>query len=267
VNKTQFAFETSCAALFDKFPVVTFWTITSVEAISHDESFKNWNRLMAAFRKAFGADGFPGVRVVEVHPGTGIHSLSHGLHFHCLIGARLPIRAVLRMGRKIGFGRTECQMADRASVRYLAKYLSKRKDGLPGGRRRWGFMGGFKATSVRDVQVRSTLTENCQRVKKLLGGRWGHELYLEVFRLTKQYGNCLNWPCYPELVPVPDTVPADDRGTLRLPAPDRVREPLRSAAWVPGGKPAFGVREVRLFESESGQWVTHRLFYKSQNPF
>jgi len=92
---------------------------------------------------------FGGVKVVEDHPG------GHGIHFHWVIKPRIPIRDLLRIAKRWGFGRINVhnRPCTPKVASYLATYLGK-GDSLPG-LRKWGCIGDFVGSKTRDIEFGS----------------------------------------------------------------------------------------------------------------
>jgi hypothetical protein len=250
-TKSKVAFLFSAERLFEEFPVVTFWTFTVPDVIGYREFMGRWHRLLKLLKKH--RIGHPGLRVVERHPG------GHGFHIHALIGGRMPIRKVLKLGNTTGFGRLGVEIADQGSGKYLAKYLTKsQRKWFPKGARIWGFTGGWKGCQVRDIKVESTFTENCRVVRKTLGV-WGPGLFWEVKRLTDLHGHCTEWPDVLECraakvpgMPTPET-------------PEWLSERSEHEAGLSdrgGAARSFEVSTVRLKNLETGEWHTHYIFRK-----
>jgi len=140
----------SAERLFDEHPRIYFWTVTF--ACVHDDwrCAALWRRFLNHVREVVGRTGWGGLRVTELHK-------EHGVHYHFLCTERLAVDLVRRIGRCHGIGRISVRRADRGAVDYLAKYLSKQRDGAltEKGRncRRWGCFGSFKGVRVRDIRI------------------------------------------------------------------------------------------------------------------
>lgn len=245
---------------------VYMWTFTFRTVQDDKICFKCWKHLNTLLSREFGKGGCDGVRVVEVHPG------GHGLHFHALIAARLPVKVVRRLAIRAGFGRIHVQKAGIHSAEYLAKYLSKEDDGLTRGTRRWGNLAGFKGTRVRDIVVESTLAENCRRVRDVLKV-WGPELFVMVNQLTCRYGHVLDWPVFPELQDIPRYEHSDNDlpEQIRHEWPYVFEENGVFYGFAPGGmveekpKPVF--EKLRIHDSDLGEYVTCIIPSTVQQPF
>jgi hypothetical protein len=128
---------------------VYFWTFTFAAVHSDWEAMRMFSAFLNHLRKTIGGD-WSGVRVAELHPG------GHGVHFHALLDRRLDVHIVRRVGRCYGIGRIHVEVAHgEESVKYLAKYLSKQREGplCESGRnaRRWASFGPIQGTRVSDL--------------------------------------------------------------------------------------------------------------------
>jgi len=243
MNKTEAAFRLSCRKIFASGQKCYFWTFTFKDVLGDKEAFKRWHRF-ATNMKLSKSTGhlWSGVRVVEVHPG------GHGLHFHCLVTGRLPVRVVRHKAVKAGLGYImKVKRADEGTIDYLAKYMSKAgRDGLAKGCRKWSCIGGAKGSLVKNLRCESILSENCRRVRQLVGS-WSHELFVQVNRLTAKYGHCLDWPTFPELQARAPFVPGDCHvGDVAARATGRDGYPVQ-------------FEKLRLFSSEAREWLTYVL--------
>lgn len=117
-------------------PKVYFWTFTFVETQPVWRSAAAWSALQRQLFDWFGK--FRGIRVAEMHR-------LHGLHFHVLVDARLPVAVVRRLATRYGFGRIEVQAVrnKEAASRYLVKYLAKGESLPCPGMKRWTRIGGL----------------------------------------------------------------------------------------------------------------------------
>jgi hypothetical protein len=129
-----------------------------------------------------------GLRVTELHA-------SHGVHFHAIINTRVPITEMNRLARRHGFGRMSVKEADRSSVTYLSKYLTKSfmaDNPSFAGRRRWGPIGGFKGTKCKDLKYD---TEFHRNKKKLFSGRQISFQQIKTLAwFSDSFGEFDNWP-------------------------------------------------------------------------
>jgi len=95
------------------------------------------------------------------------------------------------IGKQYGIGPCWVTPCYREQAYYIGKYLSKEND-LDKGARRWGTIGGFKPTRVRDIEIDSTFHRN---MAKVFGGRqvscpettW-------VWSQSAKHGPVGNWP-------------------------------------------------------------------------
>jgi len=257
LTKRKAAFLHTCAKLFrgedGKRRRVYMWTFTTREVVEDKVVMKCWHHMALLLSRRYkSSGGCPGVRVVEDHPGRVGDPGGHGLHFHVLIARRVDVVEVRKLAVRAGFGRIHVRKCDERGAGYLAKYLSKRDDGLRG-RRRWGMVGGFKGTRVRDIRVESELAENCRRTYQVLKV-WSREIFVAVNRLTCRYGHCLQWPMYPEFEKRPKAARAAD-------PPD---------GWAPDGVEHRNSRVfswIRLKCEETGEWYQYMIPAKVEQPF
>ncbi len=134
---------------------VFFWTFTFKETQPVWFAPPAWNRLQKDLFDWFGK--FQGIRVAEMHR-------EHGLHFHVLLNARLPIAVVKRLAEAYGFGRIEVQEVRhrKATTRYLIKYLAKGEKLPCRGLRRWTRFGGV-GEPVKNFICQSELAQMIRR--------------------------------------------------------------------------------------------------------
>lgn len=126
------------------------WTLTFKD-VYPDHYCANMHRnLTREIEHAVRAGRWPsdwgGVKVVEEHPG------GHGLHFHWVIRGRIPIRILLAMAHRCGFGRIHVH-PDPCTVKvaaYLAKYLTKNDKVY--GLKMWGCLGTYKGVRCKDLE-------------------------------------------------------------------------------------------------------------------
>jgi hypothetical protein len=97
--------------------------------------------------------------VLELHE-------EHGCHFHVITNERFPIREILRLGERYGFGRTNVtRVTDAAqAVRYLCKYLSKPRVRCLKRARLWSAFGKIERTRVKDILTDTPLNRILRRV-------------------------------------------------------------------------------------------------------
>lgn len=130
-----------------------FWTLTFKEVVP-DNYASNMHRMLMleiahAQERGEWPKDFGGVKVVEIHPG------GHGLHFHWVVKPRIPIRVLLRLSKKCGFGRigVHSKPATPHLAKYLLKYLIK-GDKIHS-LRKWGCIGDYKGVRANDVAFES----------------------------------------------------------------------------------------------------------------
>jgi hypothetical protein len=153
MTKSAAAFHLTCAKIFSQHSHVYFWTVTFYELHSDWVASELFGRFLWDLRRRLGK-GWGGVRVAELHR-------EHGVHFHLLVTARLPVDLVRTIGRCHGIGRVHVCKARPESGVYLAKYLSKRTSGpkTESGRnaRRWAAFGDVDRTRVKDLENNSPM--------------------------------------------------------------------------------------------------------------
>jgi len=162
LSRTVAAFTFSAERLQRQSEKLYFWTFTFRKVPWNDSiAMQQWGAFHERLRRAF--PDMQGLRVCELHK-------SHGIHFHCIVNLRVPIDRIRRMFRGSGilcqslnrsmpldFGRISVTRCDGQTYEYLCKYMTKqyRDDNNFGRRRRWGAMGGFKQTKLKDIEYDS----------------------------------------------------------------------------------------------------------------
>src|SRR5437867_12994680 len=143
--KSRSAFEFTVLKMLRQNRKLYFWTFTFREVHSLKKAMGLWNRFLTVLKRKV---QFRGVRVLELHE-------EHGCHFHVITNERFPIRKILTLGKRYGFGRTNVKrVTDPAqAVSYLCKYLSKPRARCLRRARLWSGFGKIERTRVRDVLV------------------------------------------------------------------------------------------------------------------
>ncbi len=120
-----------------------FWTFTFRDVHSLAMATALWNQFLTLLRRKL---GFRGVRVLELHD-------EHGCHFHVVTNKRFRIQRILAISERYGFGRIHVEpVFDVANaVKYLCKYLSKRRPKCLKGARLWAAFGQIERTKVKDI--------------------------------------------------------------------------------------------------------------------
>lgn len=153
-----------------------------------------WNELMVYMRDHNRL--IKGVRVVEVHPGTNLHKLSHGLHFHMLVNQRIPIHWLKRKAGKLDFGIIDVDgPVQIEQALYLGKYLTKDQPMLAKGSRRWGSINWPECNQVRDCKIESEFHRNIAEVQyhaKL--NQLTPDTIHSIFVNTRLHGKFKDWP-------------------------------------------------------------------------
>jgi len=200
--------------LFKTYGKVYLWTFTFVNTPASDWAANDaWNALHNRLKDAF--PQLRGIRVTELHR-------SHGIHYHCLVNMRIPIEHMRRLingcghwgdacprssysrgkgkgnthckGRRLDFGRIDVRRCNEDMISYLCFYFThkyKKEYQLYEGRR-WGSMGGFDVTHVRDIVFESDCTRN--RDWLFMGGKCSYTSLIMVQHYSNLYGDCRDWP-------------------------------------------------------------------------
>ncbi len=124
-----------------------FWTFTFRDVHSLKVAMGLWNQFLTILKRKL---GFQGVRVIELHE-------EHGVHLHVLTNRRYKIRRFLELSERYGFGRIHVVHVDdpEGALRYVCKYLSKRRPKCLRGARLWSAFGDAPRTRVKDVMTDS----------------------------------------------------------------------------------------------------------------
>jgi hypothetical protein len=143
--KSRSAFEFTVRKMLRQHSKLYFWTFTLREVHSLKLAMQLWNQFLTLLKRKL---GFRGVRVLELHE-------EHGCHFHVITNQRFPIRKILSMCERYGFGRIDVRRITDAAqaISYVCKYLSKRRERCLKGARLWSAFGRIERTRVRDVLV------------------------------------------------------------------------------------------------------------------
>src|SRR4030095_7633865 len=143
--KSRAALEFTVRKMLRQNAKLYFWTFTLREVHSLKAAMQLWNQFLTLLKRNL---GFRGVRVLELHE-------EHGCHFHVITNQRFPIRKILLMCERYGFGRIDVRRVTDATqtISYLCKYLSKRRERCLKRARLWSAFGNIERTRVRDVLV------------------------------------------------------------------------------------------------------------------
>lgn len=141
--KSRSAFEFTVRKMLRQNPKLYFWTFTFREVHSLKRAMQLWNQFLTLLTRNL---GFRGVRVLELHE-------EHGCHFHVVTNQRFPIRTILKLAKRYGFGRIDVRRVTEPdqAVNYLCKYLTKPRMPCLKGARLWSAFGKIERTRVRDV--------------------------------------------------------------------------------------------------------------------
>jgi len=160
ISRSKRAFQLCAGGIAERFPILYFWTVTF--AVVHDDwqcsqLFRRFLDHLKKDKLLVGCE-FGGLRVAELHK-------KHGVHYHLLVNTRVSVHIVRRIGRCYGIGRVNVKRVwdNEGAIAYLAKYLSKRGNGVPlceSGRkmRRWAAFGEVPRVRVSDVVFESEMS-------------------------------------------------------------------------------------------------------------
>jgi len=154
--KSRSAFEFTVRKMLRHNSKLYFWTFTFREVHSLKTAMGFWNQFLTLLKRKL---HFRGVRVLELHE-------EHGCHFHVITNRRFPIRKILALSQRYGFGRMDVRAvpdADKA-IRYLCKYLSKPRPGCLKRARLWSAFGKIERTRVKDILSDTPLIRILRRV-------------------------------------------------------------------------------------------------------
>jgi len=196
VSKQKMAFQFSVDKLFRDSSKVYMWTVTMKQATPDTKTMYCWNKLSRELQHEMPL--LRGLRITERHPGAKMFEdlwVSHGLHFHLLVNSRIPKWLLDRIGRKWGFGFTWVRKADMEKALYCGKYMTKQNHDLQTGCRKWGTIGGFESTRVRDVEMDSTFHRNFRKVQKAVQMRqMSLDLLHTIYLNSEKFGDIAEWP-------------------------------------------------------------------------
>jgi len=195
------AFTFNVEEMFEHWPTsIYMWTFTFSEFQPDWIAMRRW----AEFKKVLCGDTsnpggeYPllvGLRVVEVHPGTNFHKLSHGLHFHCLFNMRVNIHRIKRLLRRYDFGFVKAQKVNKEQAMYVGKYLTKGQPELSKGTRRWGTINWPNACKVRHIKVESQFHTNMRKVQNAIKTeQLSPDVVHSIYINTRIHGEYEEWP-------------------------------------------------------------------------
>ena len=162
--KSRSAFEFTVRKMLRQNAKLYFWTFTLREVHSLKAAMQLWNQFLTVLKRSL---GFRGVRVLELHE-------EHGCHFHVITNRRFPIRKILSMCERYGFGRIDVRRVTDAAraISYVCKYLSKRRERCLKGARLWSAFGKIERTRARDVLLD---TQKVRLLRRIMGKRSVHD--------------------------------------------------------------------------------------------
>jgi hypothetical protein len=156
--KSRSAFEFTVRKMLRQHPKLYFWTFTFREVHSLKNAMQFWNQFLTVLKRKL---GFRGVRVLELHE-------EHECHFHVITNQRFPIRKILGLAQRYGFGRIDVRRVTDAAqaVSYFCKYLSKTRVRCLKRARLWSAFGKIERTRVRDVLLD---TQKVRLLRRIMG--------------------------------------------------------------------------------------------------
>ena len=166
MTKSEAAFRLSAEKFFAQTRRVYFWTFTARRVFADWHYAQVWARFVRELEDVYGGT-VQGVKIVELHK-------SHGIHWHALLNRRIDVDGVRRIGARYGIGRVHVKLANRGSINYLAKYVSKefkRGQKLHAHCARWGTVGGFRGVRVQDIEIDSVFHRAVRFCQRELGQR------------------------------------------------------------------------------------------------
>ncbi len=196
VSKSTAAYYMTCEKLFRESKAVYFWTFTFKEVLPDWWYAASWRVLMRDLGNRYRMPApyrfptFRGVRVLEPHA-------SHGLHYHALIDQRIPIDLMQKLAAKVGMGWMWVVKCDVATVHYLAKYLAKgQRDKVKfyAKMHRWGTIGGFQGTRVRDIEINSPAANTMRYFAAEMGGQLPYHVACITYVWARTWGELWDWP-------------------------------------------------------------------------
>lgn len=193
VSKSHMAFIFAVERMFDLWPnQIYMWTFTFRDVPPDEVAMLRWKELTHDLRQKF--PYVSGIRVVEVHPGSGVYNLSHGLHFHALLNRRIGVAEMRRLADKADFGRVHVIRVDKAGARYVGKYLTKGQPELQKGCRRWGAINWPSCNRVNDIKVESLFQKNVIEVMNVLKtNQLTPDIIHTIYQNTRYHGAWKNW--------------------------------------------------------------------------
>jgi hypothetical protein len=168
-TKSAVAFILSAEKLFEVEDKLYFWTFTFVDVLNDWDYSRTWGAFIKALCNLYGGT-LRGLKVVEFHK-------RHGAHYHALVNKRIYAGRVRRLASRYGIGRVHVKMADGGATEYLSKYLGKdfkRRNQAFARMCRWGTIGAFSGTRIRDLEVISNFNRAVGTCRTAVGVvRWG----------------------------------------------------------------------------------------------
>jgi len=164
-----------------------WWSFTTKEVIAHWRCGYLWKRLTRWMHERFRYDeDYPlaGIRICELQKRGAIH-------WHAVINKRIPIGEMRRkVGNRLGLGwckvyRVWNQEDMETLCRYMLAYLVKESAQVYTSKiQRWGMIGGFPATTSKDIVIDSPAHRAVKKVSAAMfgGGPLPYWLVKDIFR-------------------------------------------------------------------------------------
>jgi len=163
-SRTKWAFRCSFESLVqfarENGQELTWWRFSLRENIPHWCSYAAFNGLFRDLRHHYEEDDpLYGIRVCEAQDGKRIH-------WHAVLNKRIPIELVDRLGERHGMGFSFAKKVTnpQGTIDYMTKYLTKQKIPFQSRIRRWGMIGGFDGSRVKDCKYDSQWHRFVKRV-------------------------------------------------------------------------------------------------------
>ena len=168
-TKSAVAFLLSAEKLFEVEEKLYFWTFTFRDVLNDWDYSRTWGAFIKALTNMYGGT-LRGLKVVEFHK-------RHGAHYHALLNKRICVGLTRRVASRYGIGRVHVKQADGGATEYLSKYLGKefkRQNPAFARMSRWGMIGTFRGTRIRDLEVTSNFSRAVGTCRTAVGvQRWG----------------------------------------------------------------------------------------------
>lgn len=169
MNRSQVAYNLSCALLFRQEQPIYFWTFTFDKLYPDWFLSRAWGDFITDLGNLYGGR-LKGIKVAELHE-------THGIHYHALLNKRIWVEVVRRIGRRYGIGRVYVLRATPGAIAYLEQYIKPSgQSRMSPGIRRWSTVGGFDGVKCRDIDIDSPYHRVILEMQQLTGIKkvsWG----------------------------------------------------------------------------------------------